>query len=131
MVAGSNDRQTAGRLTLNLDGIWEVAESNDRDAPPSQFDHRAPVPGLLHSATPPFPKVGEFESQGLQYNRTMMPLITGGQLVVEVDEAAKANPMGISYQSRDYFWYRHQFAAPAARRHATLTVLKAQFGSEV
>lgn len=119
------------RTIISLDGTWDVAEGNVRDRPPSDFPHQAPVPGLLHSATPPFPDIGKFESRELQYNRTMIPMITGGKLVPPVDEAAKASSQGVSYQPRDYFWYRRRFTAPAARQHATLLVLKAQFGSEI
>lgn len=126
-----SDAPKKGRTILSLDGTWQVAESNERNSPPASFGHEAPVPGLLHSATPAFADIGKFESREVQYNRTMMPLITGGRLVVPVDEAAKAAPRGISYQPRDYFWYRRRFTAPAARMHASLTVLKAQFGSEV
>jgi hypothetical protein len=61
----------------------------------------------------------------------MMPYITDGRLKPEINEEAKNAVYGVSKQPRDYFWYRRSFTAPKARKHALLTVLKAQFGSEV
>ena len=122
---------TAKRLTISLDGTWEVGESNADDTPPTAYGHRAPVPGLLFSAEPPFPDIGRFASREFQYNNYMAGLISGGIVQVPVDEAAKAHPAGIAYQYRDYFWYRRSFRAPSTREHAILEVLKAQFGSKV
>jgi beta-galactosidase len=125
-IAGWSKRQT-----ISLDGTWQVGESKARHDQPASYGHQAPVPGLLSSAQPPFPDVGKFASREFQYNGSLVGLISGGLVQVPIDEAAKAETSGISYQGRDYFWYRRQFQAPAAREHALLAVLKAQFGSEV
>jgi hypothetical protein len=126
-VQGSQIR----RHIVSLDGVWEVGESRARDTPPFIFDRKAPVPGLLFSAQPPFPDMGRFASRELQFNRRMVALISGGAVKHEVDTVAMASHSGVSYQDRNYFWYRRRFRVPAARRHAILSVLKAQFGSEV
>ena len=122
----------AERQTINLDGTWEVGETSAGDRPPVAFEFKAPVPGLLSSARPAIPGVGEFASRERQYNSVMAPIISGGAVEMAIDEEAKNSTKGgVSRQGRDYFWYRRRFTAPAARRHAFLTVLKAQFGSEV
>ena len=43
------------RMTLSLDGPWQVAEGNS-DAPPSSFAGTMQVPGLVNQATPTFDK---------------------------------------------------------------------------
>src|SRR5690348_16146965 len=60
---------TAHRLTLFLDGRWEVAESISAVEPPAEFPHFAPVPGLVNRAQPPFAGVDEFESCELNDSR--------------------------------------------------------------
>lgn len=110
------------RLTISLDGVWEVGESLEADTPPATYGHRAPVPGLTHSATPPFRDVDRFETEGYIDN-----LISHHML----PPSARITGTGISRQSRNYFWYRTQFDAPVARDRAVLIVNKAQFGSEV
>lgn len=110
------------RQTISLDGMWEVGESLDPQSRPTIYAHRAPVPGLTHSATPPFRDVDRFKSREYIAN-----LIQQGQL----QPSARISSAGISQQPRNYFWYRTYFDAPAARERAGLTVNKAQFGSEV
>lgn len=46
-----------GRLTVSLDGPWQVAEGG-RDATPAAFDREIPVPGLMDMASPPFEDLG-------------------------------------------------------------------------
>ncbi len=52
--AGAKDTY---RVTMSLDGVWEMAESKEA-TPPVVFDHHAPVPGLADMAMAPFEKVG-------------------------------------------------------------------------
>src|ERR1019366_9202499 len=47
----------AGRTSLSLDGIWQIAEGK-MDAPPAVFERTAPVPGLVSLATPAFDAPG-------------------------------------------------------------------------
>lgn len=120
----SGEAATTGvrRQTLVLDGMWDVGESLDPGRPPAVYGHRARVPGLTHSASPPFPDVDRFESREYIDN-----LILRGRL----PPSARISDAGISRQPRNYFWYRTWFGAPARRELAVLTVNKAQFGSEV
>jgi hypothetical protein len=53
------------RTTLPLDGTWEVGESVAATPAPSEFAHKAPVPGLANLATPPFADVDRFDSREL------------------------------------------------------------------
>ncbi|MCQ6272749.1 hypothetical protein M8J71_20025 [Pseudarthrobacter sp. R1] len=128
----STAEKTSNRLTISLDGIWEVEEGNSREEVPATFAHQVHVPGLLSAAEPPFADVGKFSSVEGQYNRQLLSFLTDGTSSPEIDEAAKNSKAGgVSYQDREYFWYRRSFTAPSARDHATLSVLKAQFGSEI
>jgi hypothetical protein len=45
------------RITIDLDGEWEVAQGG-MDECPAVFSHRVPVPGLIDMAEPPFEEVG-------------------------------------------------------------------------
>jgi hypothetical protein len=110
------------RQTLNLDGMWDVEESVESAQQPAAFAHRAPVPGLTHSAVPAFADVDRFDSREAIATRVMLE---------ELPESALVSSAGISHQSRNFFWYRTHFSAPLRRELATLTVNKAQFGSEV
>jgi beta-galactosidase len=110
------------REVIQLDGVWEVDESVEGDTPPTAFNHRVSVPGLTHSAVPPFVDVDQFDSREAIASRFL-----SGQL----PESALVGTAGVSRQSRNYFWYRIAFKAPARRSVATLVVNKAQFGAEV
>jgi hypothetical protein len=102
----------AGRITISLDGEWDIADSKAADAMPSGYGHKVPVPGLAHSAKPPFPGVDEFKRQ-------MMP------------KTGQPSEAGVSHQTRDWFWYRRAFTIPALRSVAILRINKAQFGAAV
>ncbi len=95
----------AGRVTLSLDGNWQVAEGT-MDAAPAVFEHVAPVPGLVSLASPPFVEPG--------------PKVTNGSSRPQKDPR------------RDAFWYRRTFEisgpSPAV---ATLKISKAMFGTRV
>ncbi len=112
----------AERTTISLDGQWDITDSKDPGALPSAYDHRAPVPGLAHSATPPFPHVDEFDSRQVIQNRVSKGMLPKSALV---------NNAGISRQDRNWFWYRRIFTIPALHSVATLRINKAQFGAAV
>ena len=59
------------RHTLALDVQWQVAEKK-MEAPPTNFDHAVPVPGLVDMAKPPFEAVGVKSSkrEAFWYRRT-------------------------------------------------------------
>ena len=111
-----------GRVTMSLDGAWEIEDSVSRDAAPSVFRHRVLVPGLADLATPPFPGAGAFDSRELIDNRIRRK---------QLPEAARITSVGIPRQERNYFWYRKRFAASARRAVAILKIEKAQFGTAV
>ncbi len=112
----------AQRTTLSLDGQWEIADSAAADALPDSYSHRAPVPGLAHSAVPGFQDVDQFESRQLLQNRVDRGLAPASALVSNA---------GVSRQDRNWFWYRRLFNVEALRSVAILRVNKAQFGAAV
>lgn len=112
----------AGRTTLWLDGTWKLADSVTGETPPVRFAHRAPVPGLANLAMPPFPDVDRFDSKELIANRVRKGVLP---------ESARVDGAGLPRQSRNYFWYRREFRAPARCAVAVLRVNKAQFGTGV
>lgn len=113
---------TGARTTVSLDGTWKIADSVAPDAQPTVYDHSVPVPGLAHSATPPFKNVDEFQSRQLLSN-----LVDQG-MYPKADFDKLGDSKGISRQQRNYFWYRRAFIAPPQRSVALLKVNKAQFG---
>ena len=112
----------AQRVTLSLDGQWEIADSVEGGTPPAAYTRRAPVPGLAHSAVPGFQSVDQFESRELIQNRVKRGLASASSLTTGA---------GISRQDRNWFWYRREFEVPAVRSVATLRINKAQFGAAV
>lgn len=112
----------AERTTISLDGQWDIADSKAADALPSAYDHKAPVPGLAHSATPAFPNVDEFDSRQVIQNRVSKGMLPKSALVSNA---------GVSRQDRNWFWYRRSFTVPAMHSVATLRINKAQFGAAV
>jgi len=112
----------AQRTTLSLDGQWDIADSVDADKLPAAYSHKAPVPGLAHSAVPGFKDVDEFESRQLIQNRVQRGLSPASALVSNA---------GVSRQERNWFWYRRRFDVPVVRSVATLRINKAQFGAAV
>jgi beta-galactosidase len=114
--------RTAQRTTLSLDGQWDIADSIEAGDLPAAWSHKAPVPGLAHSAVPGFQDVDEFESRQLIQNRVARGLAPASALVSNA---------GVSRQQRNWFWYRRRFDVAAVRRVATLRIDKAQFGATV
>jgi hypothetical protein len=58
----------ANRTTLSLDGQWDVEDSVAGNEMPKSYAHKAPVPGLAHSAVPVFPDVDQYQSRELLSN---------------------------------------------------------------
>lgn len=113
---------SVSRITLSLDGSWNIAESVRPDDVPKVYNRTVPVPGLVNLAQPPFPQVDEFEGYELNEAR-----IRSG----EIPESERVAAPGRSQQPRDYFWYRRTFKAPAGKSVAVLTISRAQFGMAI
>ncbi len=112
----------AERITLSLDGTWDLADSISATQVPVQFSHKGPVPGLVHSATPAFPDVDQFDSREHVVN-----LVRRGEL----PDSAIVNNAGVPHQNRNYFWYRTSFTPAVRKDVAILKINKAQFGTAV
>jgi hypothetical protein len=113
------------RTTLILDGTWNIEDSTEPDLIPSSFGHVVPVPGLVHSATPAFADVDEYQTKQLLSSLTYYDRYS------QADYDKLGNILGIAHQARSYFWYRRSFQAPPRRDVAILKVNKAQFGTVV
>lgn len=111
----------AGRLTVSLDGVWEIADSIGEE-PPASFDRRVPVPGLANLARPPLRDVDHFDSRELIDN-----LVRRGKLPA----SERTRRVGIPRQERNWLWYRRRFRPPEKREVALLRINKAQFGVTV
>ena len=122
--AGSNG--TAGRLTVSLNGEWEIEDSVSPDQSPQIFQHKVPVPGLAHLASPGFPDVDMFQSR--EYLSNMIGL---GEVPESTWKTLGEEGVGLSGQERNFFWYRKTFRLPARKEVALLKVNKAQFGTQV
>ncbi len=69
LAAFQNGARAADRVTISLDGEWQLARSADA-APPARYGAVAPVPGLADMAKPPFAGVGQpVEAPGYFYYR--------------------------------------------------------------
>jgi hypothetical protein len=112
----------AGRVSVPLDGTWQIADSVAPEPAPQVYRATVAVPGLAHSALPPFPDVDAFDSVELVNNKIAQKLLP---------ESARVAAPGVARQQRNYFWYRRTFSVPARKAAATLRVNKAQFGTAV
>jgi hypothetical protein len=112
----------AERVTVPLDGTWQIDESVAAGAQPAGFAHSVPVPGLANLAVPPFADVDRFDSRELIHNRVWRKMLP---------ESARIQTVGIPRQTRNYFWYRRAFRVPARKQVAILKINKAQFGTAV
>jgi beta-galactosidase len=110
------------RKTVSLDGIWDVADSVSATAIPTEFGHKGPVPGLVHSSIPSFPDVDQFDSR-----EHIINLVRRGDL----PHTAIVNNAGVPHQNRNYFWYRTSFTPGVTKAVAILKINKAQFGTAV
>ncbi len=113
----------AKRLTVSLDGQWEITDGKSATEIPPAFAHTAPVPGMANLAQPPFENVDRFLAREQLASRIRLKLCPPEWLT----EYWK----GKVDQDRDYFWYRKTFRAPASRAVALLKINKAQFGTAV
>ncbi len=113
---------SAQRITLSLDGIWQIADSVSETEKPMAFDHIAPVPGLAHSAIPAFSNVDQFDSR-----EHIVNLVQAGEL----PRSALVTNAGVPHQKRNYLWYRTTFQPAVRKAIAILKINKAQFGTAV
>lgn len=121
LIAAPSSSRAAGTV-LSLDGTWAVEESATANAMPTNFTHRAPVPGLTHQARPAFLDVNQYETH--EYVETMKRWKV-------LSPTNRCDGLGQTRQKRDFFWYERTFRAPARQEHATIIVNKAQFGTTV
>jgi beta-galactosidase len=112
----------AERVTMSLDGTWQIEESLSPTEIPKTFHHSVPVPGLANLSTPSFLEVDLFDSRELISN-----WVRSGKL----PESARTSTAGIPRQKRNYFWYRTVFKAVPRKAIAILKINKAQFGTAV
>src|ERR1700694_1676026 len=110
------------RTTISLDGTWQIEESKEAESIPVAWKHRVPVPGLAHSAQPPFPQVDQFDSRMLLQNR-----VSPGNL----PNPATVYHGGVSRQERNWFWYRRRFEVSDTKSVTILRINKAQSGAAV
>jgi hypothetical protein len=120
-LAAALSLAAAGRTVISLDGQWDIADSKAATLPTS-YGHKVPVPGLVHSSTPPFADVDEFDSRQVIQNRVSKGMLPKSALV---------SGAGVPRQDRNWFWYRRTFQIPATRAVAILRINKAQFGAAV
>jgi beta-galactosidase len=114
--------RAAERTTISLNGTWDIEDSRDADSAPAIWSHKAPVPGLAHSAQPAFAQVDQFDSRMVIENR-----VSEGKL----PKSAIVYNAGVSRQDRNWFWYRRRFDLSATGSVAILRINKAQFGAAV
>jgi beta-galactosidase len=111
-----------GRITMPLDGTWDIEDSVSPEGIPAKWTHKAPVPGLANLARPVFPDVDRFDSRELINNKIRRKLLP---------ESDRTQAAGVSRQTRNYFWYRTTFRPSARKSVAILRVNKAQFTTAV
>lgn len=122
LAACSAPLWAASRVTIPLDGVWQIADSRAADAMPASYTHTVPVPGLAHSSTPPFADVDQFDSRQVIQNRVKRGMLP---------ESALVSNAGVPRQDRNWFWYRRTFEVAAKAEVAVLRINKAQFGAAV
>ena len=110
------------RIVVPLDGEWSIDDGVEPESIPTNFGHTVPVPGLVHSATPSFPEVDQYEPR-----EHILCLIRDGVYPPSEDTGV----LGRTSQKRNYFWYRRSFRVPAKKQVAILKINKAQFGTAV
>ncbi|MBI5817645.1 MAG: discoidin domain-containing protein [Verrucomicrobia bacterium] len=96
------------RRVVSLNGQWDVAEGG-MDQPPAKFSHRAPVPGLVDMATPPF--------------------VCPGSTVSLAERRERKRPVD---PKREAFWYRRAFKLKGPLPEvARLKINKARYSTKV
>jgi hypothetical protein len=111
-----------GRITVSLDGTWQIEDSMGGTELPAAYRHEVPVPGLANLAVPPFEGVDQFNSRESIRNRIRHK---------ELPDSAATESVGIPHQNRTYFWYHRVFRVPGRKAVAVLRINKAQFGTSV
>ena len=119
------------RIQLSLNGLWQVEESLGADDMPASYGHTVKTPGFVCFAEPEFPDCGRFATRDYNWNNIVINNTNPHGIQEPIDQEAIADPIGKSYQNRNYFWLKRTFTAPAAKEHAMLLVRKAQFGSRI
>ncbi|MDD4871003.1 MAG: glycoside hydrolase family 2 TIM barrel-domain containing protein [Kiritimatiellae bacterium] len=112
----------AERVSVSLDGEWNIAESVAAGLKPTAFDHKGPVPGLVNQAKPSFKDIDHYETH--EYVWTMAK---NGVLPA----SDKCERLGRTHQYRCYFWFQKTFTVPKKKDVAILVINKAQFGTAV
>ncbi len=110
------------RVTIPLDGVWNIDDSVSATERPAQFTHHVPVPGLVHSAEPGFTDVDLFDSREHIVNQVRAGVLPHSALVTNA---------GVPHQKRNYFWYQRTVNVPEKKAVAILKIGKAQFGVAV
>ena len=112
----------AERVTLPLNGTWQIGTAWPRSPRRRPSGRRWPCPGsstTRHRRSRTWTPSTAWSSWPTRSRRSACP-----------SRRAWRAP-GVSRQKRNYFWYRRTFAAPARKAVATLRVNKAQFGTAV
>ena len=122
IAAAAAASAATSRVSMRLDGEWDIAESTGARDLPQSFSRRVPVPGLVNLARPAFAAVDEFDSREIISNRIRKKVLA---------ESARVTTVGVSRQPRDYFWYHTTFRPTARKQTAILRIGKAQFGTAV
>lgn len=113
---------SAQRVTISLDGDWQIEDSVAPDRVPVSWSHTAPVPGLANLARPPFTDVDRFDGKEVLSNRIRKGMIPAD---------TPLEGQGISRQERNWFWYKRTFRTPSRKQVALLKINKAQFTTAV
>ena len=121
-AAELNPQTSSQREIVSLDGEWQIQDSVEPEAIPHTFEHTAPVPGLAHLATPPFPEVDEYQTREHIGNKINLGLLP---------KSADNGALGQTPQKRNYFWFQRTFTVSSRREVAILQINKAQFGTAV
>ena len=96
----------AERVTLSLNGTWQIADSVAAEPAPRVFRATVAVPGLVHSATPAFPDVDRFDSKEVVSNRAQKASAGVGPRQPRRADPAESQLLLVS----------RTFATPARRR---------------
>jgi hypothetical protein len=110
-AAELNPQTSRPREIISLDGEWHIQDSVEPEAIPHIFEHTAPVPGLAHLATPPFPEVDEYQTREHIGNKINLGLLP---------KSADNGALGQTPQKRNYFWYQRTFTVSSRREVAIL-----------
>ena len=114
----------AQRTIYPLNGLWEIEDGVSPDKQPVVYRHSVQVPGLSNMATPAFPDADRYGSKEYLTNEW---IVKAKGKFPGIDTIQT----GVSFQVRNYFWYRKVFQLKQLREVVILKVNKAQFGTKV